>query len=106
MVETLEWLFKEVKKINRRDRLAVVCIKREWEWKSIGLDNKFSSGMRFMDDVLILFYYNTNQQETETEAHRRKELFKKDCYFKQWNLKESNENIFLSTEYKWVFGQI
>jgi hypothetical protein len=169
--ETLEWLFLEVKKIKRTDRITVnlterkarfgrtyddnyeikydeiidivhymlknsyvkigcqylaiqikglpqgappspplarlVCIKREWQWnKNIQTEMKLYSGMRFMDDVCLLFYYHIEKPESKKVADNLRKNFIEKCYFKQWNLKQVDTNIFLSTEYKWISGKV
>jgi len=56
--------------------------------------------MRFMDDVYMLFFYNTKDKTTKN----MKKSFKESCSFPQWNLKENDNNVFLSTETKWEYG--
>jgi hypothetical protein len=167
--ETLEWLFTEIRKIKRTDRLAVdfrkrkarfgrsygeqyeikyqeiidivqymlnnsyvkigcehiatqikglpqgappspplarlVCIKREWAWRQmITVDSKLLGGMRFMDDIYMLFFYNINDKITKEIAKNMKKSFREHCFFPQWNLKENDNNVFLSTETKWECG--
>jgi hypothetical protein len=163
--ESLDWLFKEIRKIKRTDRIAInfqdrtarfgraygdnyeikfceifqlvqymlnnsyvkvgseflakqirglpqgsppspplarlVCIKREWQWKNSITLNKNVSGMRFMDDVYMLFFYNFRTPTSKQDAEKLRENFKKECYYSQWNLKEVDNNIFLSTECQW-----
>jgi hypothetical protein len=85
----------------------LVCIKREWEWKKLVVaETKLFNGMRFMDDVCVLFFYHTKNPDTKKEANKLKENFYKNCYYPQWNLKKVETNIFLSTEFKWKNGKI
>jgi hypothetical protein len=85
----------------------LVCIRREWQWnKDLTSEIKLYSGMRFMDDVCIFFFYHTEKPETKIKAENVCKNFKTNCYFKQWNLKQVDTNIFLSTEYQWISGNL
>lgn len=163
--ESLEWLFKEIKKIKRSDRIAVnfrersarfgrnygeayelkfdeitniikymlqnsfvkigcqyialqvrglpqgappspplarlVCIRREYQWIKLLTSRDMICGMRFMDDLYMIFFYHTQILKTKDEARKMKNDFIQHCYYPQWKLKEIENYVFLSTECKW-----
>src|ERR1700722_5568735 len=55
-------------------------------------------------DLWMLFFYNTKDKSTKKIAKNMKKSFKESCFFPQWNLKENDNNVFLSTETKWASG--
>src|ERR1700722_2887784 len=63
----------------------LVCIKREWEWNMLFGPEQLLKGMRFMDDVYMLFFYNNKDNKTKKRAENLKEDFKTNCYYPQWN---------------------
>src|SRR4051794_37468321 len=61
---------------------------------------------QFMDDVYMLFFYDTRNLETKINAQNLKEEFNKKCYYPQWNLKAVEGKTFLSSECTWYLGKI
>ena len=67
----------------------LVCIMREQQtMDTLGADSKFLSGIRFMDDLLIHFFYQEEKLnfslENATKLHL---LFRTNCYFPEMRLK-------------------
>jgi hypothetical protein len=84
----------------------LVCIKKEWEYNLLLNEKRLLWGMRFMDDLLILFFYDAKNRDSKKQAEQLKTDFQKNCYFKKWSLKLVDNNIFLSSEIHFEKGTI
>jgi hypothetical protein len=63
-------------------------------------------GMRYMDDLYTLFFYHTKREKSKLTAEELKNDFQQNCYHKKWNLKNVDNNIFLSSEISWKNNEL
>ena len=81
-------------------------MKEQQMMDTIGADNKFLSGIRFMDDLLVHFFYQDEKMNTSLEYAKNLHLsIRTNCYYPDMILKiadNSQTNDFLSISVCWT----